>query len=1001
VIVRELITLLGFDLNDGPLKKYDKQIDATKEKSNMLAKAAHGVGTAYKVAAAAVAVGVGWISKNIIDATIEMEGYRSQLQAFTGDADSAASALEELRDKTIDPLFGTGTLVNAYKQLRTVGMDAKQTSAMIDVLGDVANGSAENFSMLTNTLQKVAATGKFSAMQMNQLASAGFGAADMAQALGMNEVQLRKNLEEGKIGFNELTKALHNSTLEGGRFYQNAARQAMTLSGSIKILQDVISSMGDAIGTKVLPPLVSLIRYVTDLIKVGRDGLVNFGANAFDKLIHIIYQVLIFFEVMQMRIKKLGLSFDPLKKIFQDVFGLLGTVVNTAVPVLYNLAAVIVAAFKPIQAFLSPVIEALKPIIQDVFSFAAEMIGALVPVIQGLTPYFEKLGKAVAQLLNKLRPILQNIMNAIKAAFKPIKAFVVPIIEALKPIIDDVFSMLGGVLDTVGKKTNGLAGFIDKLTPVFSELGKFVGDVIGFLWGFKDILGPVAIAIGVVTTAVWALNVALNANPIGLIIAAVAALAFGIYELVKHWDEVVEFFKGVGSKIANFFTGLWEGIVGVAKSVWGKLTEWFQGFIDGIKAVFASIVGAVSEVWEKVKAGVIKVAGSFLALWKAAVNALKKVLTMLAQFFTKIWNGIVAVAKRIFQGLKSFFTSFVNGLKAIFSVLGAFFSGLWDGIVSVAKTVWNTLKEWFGVFIETVKGIWGAITEFFAGLWEGIVGVAKDVWGGLTGWFDGLIEGIKTVWLGITEFFSALWEGIKNLAAGVWEGIKNIVIGVVDGIKNVWNGLVSFFSGLWEAIKQGPTAVVEYISNIFTNLWASITEKFSAFINTIKDGWEKVKGFFGGVIEGAVNFVTGGGEDKGTGTKPVNDLIVTPEGQYSTHPDDYIMAMQEPSSLMDTLARFLGQGGMQPAYAGGPADNSLVGSAIREKAQQNTYNNTNTSNTTKIDSKADITVNVPSGTTAEQAASIARQVDQAVKDSLSSAIGGARGTIPSPEARRL
>jgi hypothetical protein len=264
------------------------------------------------------------------------------------------------------------------------------------------------------------------------------------------------------------------------------------------------------------------------------------------------------------------------------------------------------------------------------------------------------------------------------------------------------------------------------------------------------------------------------------------------------------------------------------------------------------------------------------------------------------------------------------------------------------------------------------------------------------------VDAVKTVWQGLGNFFSGLWEGIKNIATAAWEGIKNAITGVIDGIKAVWGGLVSFFSGLWEAIKQGPTAVVEYISNIFSNLWDSITDKFFAFINVIKDGWEKVKGVIGGLFEGAVNFFTGGPgkDDKNNDpkTKPVKDLIVTPEGKYSTHPDDYIIAMQEPTSLIDALARLLGQGQLQPAYAGASPDNSLVGNVIREKAQQNTYNNSNTS--TKIDSKATITVNVPAGTTAEQAATIARQIDQAVKSSLANTIGGARGMTPSPEARR-
>jgi tape measure domain-containing protein len=1113
VIIRELVTLLGFDLNDGPLKKYDKQIDSTKAKSNMLAKAARGVGTAYKVAAAAVAVGIGWISKNIIDATIEMEGYRSEIQAFTGDAESAAEALAELRDKTIDPLFGTGNLVKAYKQLRTIGMSAEDTSRMIDVLGDVANGSAENFNSLSNILTRTAATGKFGSMQLNQLAQAGFGAQDMAQGLGISVEQLNKDLEAGKIGYKELTRAIEGATREGGRFYQNAARQALTLSGSIKILQDVISSMGDAIGTKVLPGLVSLIRYVTNLIKLGENGLVNFGANAFDRLIHIIYQVLIFFEVMQMRIKRLGLSFEPLKGIFQDVFGLLGTVVNAIVPVLYNLAAVIVAAFKPIRALLKPIIEALKPIIQDIFGFAAEMIGALVPVVQGLTPYFEDLGERIGQLLDKVRPVLKNIMAAIKAAFEPIKAFVIPIIEALKPVFMGVFSAISGILDEAGKKTSGLAGFIVKLTPVFSALGQFIGAVIEKLWALRDVIGPIiaglitfagvlniankvqaavkafmamkAAIIGIGT----AMKVAFLANPVGAIIAAVAALIVIIVLLVKNWDKVKAafgktgeaiksgigklggFFSGLGKKISTGFANAFEktkektkelladfkekypALYETAAAVFGKIKEvvaavfgWIKkyfsvvlqalkkslGVLIGVfKTIFFSIWNVVKTmatgiwnviktVFDSIKNVVISILSVFKIIFFSIFNVIKTIFTTIlgtvisifdglisiwkggGNVFVKLWKSIKLVFSKVWQGIfvivKSVWTAIVNVWKSIVNV----FSTILNGIKNVFSAIWNAIKNNVFAVVDGIKNVWISFAVFLGTLWDGIKAIASVVWEGIKAVFFTVVDAIKFAWQTAINFIVGLWEGIKQAASVVWGGIKNTITGVIDGIKAVWIGLISFFSGLWEAIKQGPTAVVEYISNIFSNLWNSITDKFFAFINVIKDGWEKVKGFFGGLWEGAVNFFTGGGPDKeAPETKPVNDLIVTPEGKYSTHPDDYIMAMREPSSLIEALARLLGQGQLQPAYAGASPDNSLVGSVIREKAQQNTYNSNSTSNSTNIDSKATITVNVPAGTTAEQAASIARQVDQAVKNSLASAIGGARGMTPSPEARRL
>jgi len=279
VVVRELITFLGFKLDDGPQKKYDKEIDQTKAKSNALAAAGRGIGTAYKIAALAVATGIGLISKHIISATVEMEGYRTQMIAFTGSAESAAVALDDLRDKTVAPLFGTGNLVNAYKQLRVLGLDAEKTSKTIDHLGDIANGSVENFNSLNNILVSVKTTGKVNEGTMRKLAMAGFGAQDMAQGLGISVAQLNRDLADGKIGFNKLTQAMEGATKEGGRFYMNAANQAMTLGGSIKMLKGLISGIGEAIGQKVSQPLADLISYINNLIKIGKGGLVDFGGR--------------------------------------------------------------------------------------------------------------------------------------------------------------------------------------------------------------------------------------------------------------------------------------------------------------------------------------------------------------------------------------------------------------------------------------------------------------------------------------------------------------------------------------------------------------------------------------------------------------------------------------------------------------------------------------------------------------------------------------------------
>jgi dsDNA-specific endonuclease/ATPase MutS2 len=183
---------------------------------------------------------------------------------------------------------------------------------MIDVLGDVANGSVENFNALTSVLTRVSTSGKVNEMTLRQLAQAGFGVQDMAQALGKSEKSLLADIKAGKVGYNELTRAMQNATAEGGRFYQNAQKQARTLGGSIKILKDTISSMGDAIGTNDIRPLTDMLHHLIKIAKAFSGSVVNAGTKAFEAIMAIGSRVLRFFEILGFRIEDLGLSFEPL-----------------------------------------------------------------------------------------------------------------------------------------------------------------------------------------------------------------------------------------------------------------------------------------------------------------------------------------------------------------------------------------------------------------------------------------------------------------------------------------------------------------------------------------------------------------------------------------------------------------------------------------------------------------------------------------------------------------
>lgn len=107
----------------------------------------------------------------------------------------------------------------------------------------------------------------------------------------------------------------------------------------------------------------------------------------------------------------------------------------------------------------------------------------------------------------------------------------------------------------------------------------------GFDWvvKYKDILGPAALALGTLTVAQWALNVAMDANPVGLVILGLAALVVAGTAVAANWgwitstmaDAWMFFTAGVALNINTWLIGPLNGVLGVLNSIiraWNTMT---------------------------------------------------------------------------------------------------------------------------------------------------------------------------------------------------------------------------------------------------------------------------------------------------------------------------------------------------------------------------------------------------------------------------------------------
>lgn len=247
------------------------------------------------------------------------------------------------------------------------------------------------------------------------------------------------------------------------------------------------------------------------------------------------------------------------------------------------------------------------------------------------------------------------------------------------------------------------------LLPVVQEiLGVVTSQFLPMLQSFAEWIGknqgvimPLVIVLGALAAAVWIVNVAMYANPIGLIIAAVVLLIGIIVLLVTQWDTIAKFLGEVWAHFLNGITiitdafvawwdGMWAGFGGFVTDVWNGFIGWIQGVWDGFVSWIMAVILGYATFWYNVWLGI-------------------------ASFFTGIWDGIVSFGRDAINNLISFFT----GLPG--QIMGAL-SGAATWLVDIGSDI--VAGIW-----EGIQDAWGNLVDWFSGLFGDLIGIAKKILG--------------------------------------------------------------------------------------------------------------------------------------------------------------------------------------------------------------------------------------------------------------------------------
>ncbi|PQG93607.1 tape measure protein [Enterococcus faecium] len=351
----------------------------------------------------------------------------------------------------------------------------------------------------------------------------------------------------------------------------------------------------------------------------------------------------------------------------------------------------------------------------------------------------------------------------IKTSFQNIKTAVVKglanVITAIDEGMQDAglgsiaenFDKIKGAVNVAFKAiTDSIPPAISFLTNLWNTIKPFlplIMAVVGYISIYQGVMGTARKAVELYNGAQKMMNVLMNLNPIGLIIAAVIALVAGFIYL---WNTSEEF--------RNFWIGLWDSIKNIVstsvewvRNVWDKFTSWLSETSN-------SISNNVKQAWNNLKQGTINLFNNTI---QGAKNIWDSFKSWIINLITGAKDNIIQGWENLKQGTINTFNNLVNGAQEA-----------WDNLVNAVSDTVDRVTDWF----DNLKNI-------------DLLAAGKAI-------MDSFLEGLQNAWKSVQDFVGGIGDWIRE-HKGPIRYDKKLLIPAGQAIMNGLNaGLTNGFASV-------------------------------------------------------------------------------------------------------------------------------------------------------------------------------------------------------------
>lgn len=788
-----------------------------------------------------------------------IEQARAKLMTLANnDAPMVDAAMKSVSDAVTGTAFATSEAADAAAMAMAAGIKpGREMTGVLSTIADAASFSNKEFSEVAPIFTKAINKGKVMGDTLTQLEENSIPATQaLARHLGKTGEEIQEMASKGQISFKDLQEAMDKTI--GGQ----ALAQGETFTGALKNVDAALGRFGETLlatpfkmGPQVFSALSKAIDRVNDAVKGGiqylqtgqdTEGYLMKAFGSREK----VEEVMAMLDDVQQKWSdfQAGLRGEDSSGIFGALGGSLREIGQAAADIMpalmdvgmslgeAGMTASIVSITGALGVVAPLLADVLAPILQTVGDLMREnqgVVNALVTAFVGFKTVDAAAGglAKVASSGGKLQKMFKGIGPAIKGSASGITGFAKVAKSGFLSATRGLKMFQGAFkMGQMGRSLKSVSGAVGKLGLSFgkaSVYAKMAGKAItsGLVKGLKLAVGGIK-----------ALGMAIAANPIGLLVTAIAAVVAGLAYFFTQtetgkrlWASFMEFMGQVWENIKNWAQAAWEWIV----QVWNGIPEWFGDKWNSVKEI-------VSQAWEGIKTTITNAWNAitewFATAWEAYKAQVQANWEFVKSIFSAAWEGIKNIVILAWNGIQTFFTT-------AWTIFTSLVQTVWNGIVLVFQTVWNVIKT-------VVTTVWNGIAAFFSAAWATFTSIVTTVWNTILtiiqGVWDGIKNAVTTIWNAISSFISGAWSAFTGFVSSTWENIKNL-------ISNAWEAIKATTQAVWEAIKTAIANAVQAMVSKLQEFASSVKAKIDEAWNHVKQFPQNIRNAFSNAGQWLVN----------------------------------------------------------------------------------------------------------------------------------------------------